>query len=70
MDYKQNLFYAIKLLFMMVILVELSTVRMIIMPNGIHEYIAIQAGLGVYIEHIFLSIVFLCLGALIYLKKA
>ncbi len=70
MDYKQNLFYAIKLLFMMVILVEVSTIRMIIMPLSFHEYIVIQASISAHIEHIVLSIVFLSLGALMFLKKA
>lgn len=70
MDYRQNLFNAIKLLFMMIILAEVSTIRMIIMPISFQEYIVIQTSLWVYIEHIILSIVFLSLGALIFLKKA
>ena len=70
MSLYQNLFYSVKLLFLMVILVELSVIRMIIMPKSFYEYIAVQASIFVYIEHIALSIIILSLGALIYLKKA
>jgi len=70
MDYRQNLFNAIKLLFMAVILVEASTIRMIVMPADFCEYITTRAQIGVYIEHIVLSLLFLSLGALIFLKKA
>lgn len=70
MNYKQNLFNVIKLLFMAVILVELATIKSIIMPQSFHEYILISTSIKMYIEHIVLSIVFLSLGALIFLKKA
>ena len=70
MDYRQNLFNVIKMMFMWVILVELSTVRMIIMPSSFHEFLHIKAALDLYIQHIVLSIVFLSLGALIFLKRA
>lgn len=70
MKHNQNLFNVIKLLFIMVILVELATVKMILAPDSIKEYISVFSSIKVYIEHLVLSIVFLSLGALIFLKKA
>ena len=70
MDYRQNLFYVIKLLFLATILAEFSIIRMIIMPSCIQEHLHIIATIGTYIEHIVLSIIFLSLGALIFLKRA
>lgn len=70
MNYKQNLFNVIKLLFLAIILVELATIKMIIMPSNLTEYIVIHSSINLYIEHIILSIAFLSLGALIFLKRA
>ncbi|MBO5262020.1 MAG: hypothetical protein J6B45_03140 [Clostridia bacterium] len=70
MNYKENIFYVIKLLAIMIIFVELATVKMIIAPQNFKEYIHILASVKMYIEHIVLSIVFLSFGALIYLKEA
>ena len=70
MNYKENIFNVIKLLAIMIIFVELATVKMIIAPQNFKEYIHILASVKMYIEHIVLSIVFLSLGALIYLKEA
>ena len=70
MDYRQNLFYVIKLLFLATILAELSVIRMIIQPVCLQEHLHICASIGMYIEHIILSILFLSLGALIFLKRA
>lgn len=70
MNYKQNLFNVIKLLFLAIILVELATIKMIIMPSNLTEYIVIHSSINLYIEHILLSIAFLSLGALIFLKRA
>jgi len=69
-NYRQTMFYVIKLLFLAIILVEFSVIRMIIQPNSIQEHLHILASIGVYIEHIILSIIFLSLGALIFLKRA
>lgn len=70
MNYKQNLFNVIKLLFLAIILVELATIKMIIMPSNLTEYIVIHSSINLYIEHILLSIAVLGLGALIFLKRA
>ena len=70
MNYKQNLFNVIKLLFLAIILVELATIKMIIMPSNLTEYIVIHSSINLYIEHILLSIALLSLGALIFLKRA
>ena len=70
MDYRQNLFNAIKILFLMVILAELAVLRMAIMPSSVYEYILVLSSIDTYLEHIILSIVFSSLGALIFLKKA
>lgn len=69
MGFGRALFYTLKLLLLNIILVELSVVRMIIMPSSFYEYIVTAYSIGVYIEHIILSIVFWSLGALIYLKR-
>ena len=70
MDYRQNLFNAIKILFLMVILAELSVLRMAIIPSSFYEYVVVLTAIDTYLEHIILSIVFSSLGALIFLKKA
>ena len=70
LSYKQNLFNTIKLLLITVILVETDTVKRIIMPNSIYEYLHMTSSTGVYLEHIIISIVFIAIGALIFLKKA
>lgn len=69
MNFGQTLYYTLKMLCLTVILVEASVIRMVIMPRSFYEYIVTQASIWVYTEHIILSIVFLCLGALIYMKR-
>ena len=66
--YKQYLFYSIKLLALMVIFLELSTVRMILLPDSYFEFLHISKLIWVYVEHFALSIVFVGLGALILLR--
>ena len=66
---KQLLFYAIKLMFLAVILAEAATLKMILVPESYFEFIHITALFYTYIEHIVLSILFLGLGALIFLAK-
>lgn len=70
MSSKQNLFYAIKLLSLMIILAELSVLKSAFSPDSFHEYIQVFKNAEMYIQHIFLSIVFWGLGALIFLKQA
>lgn len=70
MNYKQNLFNVIKMLVLMIIVVETATVKMLILPSSLNEYIYIHAALKIHLEHIILSIVFTSLGALIFLKKS
>ena len=65
----QNLFNSIKMLFLSVILVEADTLRKIIQPQSFSEYLHISTLYHIYIEHIIISIVFLSLGALWFLKK-
>ena len=69
MDYRQNLVNAVKLLSLMVILVEVAVIRMIIMPLNIHEYIMLHSSFYTIVEHLILSIVFLGVGGLIFLKR-
>lgn len=66
---KQLLFYAIKLLFLVVILAEAATLKTILFPESYFELIHITTLFYTYIEHIVLSIIFLGLGALIFLTK-
>lgn len=70
MNYIQNLFNTIKLMFMQLILVELAIIRRAIMPASLEEYLMTYWSRFVYIEHVALSLVFLSVGALIFLKKA
>lgn len=69
MDYKQNLFYAIKLMYILVILVEGAILKMLIAPDGFYEHYNACVIFPVYIEHLILSIIILSAGALIFLKK-
>ncbi len=69
MDYKQNLFYAIKLMYILVILVEGAVLKMIIAPDGFYECFNVNVIFSVYVEHLILSIIILSVGALIFLKK-
>ena len=70
MNFGQTQYYVLKMLCLMVILVEAAVVRMIILPKSFYEYIVTQASIWTYTEHIILSIVFLSLGALIYMKQS
>ena len=70
MDYRQNLFNSIKMMLLTVIFVETAVMKMIITPSCIYEYIAVRACIEMYLEHIILSIIFLSLGGLIFLKEA
>ena len=70
LNYKQNIFNTIKLLLITVILVETDTVKRIVIPNSFYEYLHISSSISVYLEHIIISIIFLAIGALIFLKKA
>ena len=70
MDYRQNLFYAIKLMYILVILVELAVLKMIIAPDGFYEHFSICMIFPVYMEHLIFSILILSGGALIFLRKA
>lgn len=70
MNYIQNLFSSIKLMFLQVILVEFAVIRMVVEPTSLHEYLNTYLSGKMYIEHILLAIIFLSLGALIFLKKA
>jgi len=70
LNYKQNLFNSIKLLYLVVILVEADTIRKIIQPACFYEFLQIHGLLHTYLEHIILSIIILTLGALIFLKKS
>ena len=70
MNYKQNLFYAIKLMYILVILVESAVLKMIIAPDGFYEHFNVSMIFSVYIEHLILSIIILSLGALIFLRRA
>lgn len=68
--YKQNLFNVIKLLALATILVELATLKLILTPSCYLEFVHIHALIWVYTEHIILSIAFLGLGALIFIRFA
>ncbi|MBQ8146241.1 MAG: hypothetical protein IJ039_05605 [Clostridia bacterium] len=69
MEYKQNLFYAIKLMYILVILVESAVLKMIVAPDGFYEQYNVYVIFPVYMEHLILSIIILSGGALIFLKK-
>ena len=69
MNYKQNLFYAIKLLYILIILVESAVLKMIIAPDGFYEGYNVYVIFPVYMEHLILSIIILSVGALIFLRK-
>ena len=70
MDTKQGLFNAIRLLAFTIIVAELGTIKRILFPESFFEYLHMSASIELYIQHIVLSIVFWCLGALIFLKRA
>lgn len=69
MNYKDNLFYTVKLLFLITILVELAILKMIICPENLNQYISILVSFEIYLQHIYLSLLFLGGGALIFLIK-
>ena len=67
---KDNLFCAIKMMLLAVILAEAATLKMMILPEGCLQLIHITALFKTYVEHLILSILFIGLGALIFLTKA
>lgn len=68
MDYKKGLYNVIKLFYFAILVAVLGTIKMIVAPDSIREYIHILHSIDLYIEHLIISVAIWGLGALLFLK--
>ena len=64
-----NLFGIFKMMLITTIFVEFAILKEAIQPISLLDFISLLFSYKVYIEHIVVSLVFICLGALILLRK-
>lgn len=66
---KENVFNILKMMLITTIFVEFAILKDAILPPSAKDFVSLIFSYKVYIEHVLVSLVFICLGALILLRK-